>query len=147
VLVVDVRLDTGPLKAMQDKLEKWSNKAVLANAANEIGLLMVRNIVSRTPVKTGGAKGAVHLKSWDHGGATVVGAISYWPALEEGSRAHVIRPKNAKVLAFKGASGTTVFAKKVMHPGTRGVHAFKYGLGDTAGRVAPIIARHMGMAA
>lgn len=40
--------------------------------------------------------------------------------VHEGTRAHVIRPTRAKLLAFKPrGSGRTVFAKVVHHPGTR----------------------------
>lgn len=35
----------------------------------------------------------------------------------EGSRPHVIKPKNAKVLRFAGY-GTIVYARQVYHPGT-----------------------------
>lgn len=37
--------------------------------------------------------------------------------IENGTRAHEIRPKNAKLLRFT-VGGQTVFARKVQHPGT-----------------------------
>lgn len=36
-----------------------------------------------------------------------------------GTRPHVIRPRNAKALRFRGSSGEHVFAGKVNHPGTK----------------------------
>lgn len=38
--------------------------------------------------------------------------------LEEGTRAHIIKPKKASCLRFYGKDGKPVFAKKVQHPGT-----------------------------
>jgi len=47
---------------------------------------------------------------------------------EVNTRAHVIEPKNAKVLALKPKSGRTVlFVKRVNHPGTTGLHNWQYG--------------------
>lgn len=37
----------------------------------------------------------------------------------EGTRPHLIRPKNAKALRFMNANGDVVFARVVRHPGTR----------------------------
>lgn len=42
---------------------------------------------------------------------------------DEGTRAHVIRPRNKKVLRFK-YRGRIVFAREVNHPGTRATHWF-----------------------
>lgn len=39
--------------------------------------------------------------------------------IEEGTPAHVIRPKNAKALRFFGPTGQPVFAREVHHPGTK----------------------------
>ncbi len=43
----------------------------------------------------------------------------YASEVDEGTKPHVIRPKNASVLAFPGKDGGTVFAREVNHPGTR----------------------------
>lgn len=60
-----------------------------------------------------------------------------WGYVNEGTRPHVIRPRTARVLAFRtgyraktrpgrikagsgGASGSTAFAQQVFHPGTEG---------------------------
>jgi len=47
--------------------------------------------------------------------ATVVAKVQ-----ESGSDPYIIRPKNAKVLAFEGKDGKTVFARQVNHPGVKG---------------------------
>lgn len=49
--------------------------------------------------------------------------VNYADAVESGTKPHVIRPKRARVLRFT-ASGAVVFARRVNHPGTAGLHMF-----------------------
>ncbi|UJE15677.1 hypothetical protein SEA_LIGMA_22 [Gordonia phage Ligma] len=42
----------------------------------------------------------------------------YAAAVHEGTRPHIIRPRNASVLKFD-VGGRTIFAREVHHPGTR----------------------------
>ena len=145
-LKIDITVDTSSITKLTTKMSMAADPARRAAAMHELGLLMERNIVARTPRGlTGGAAGSVLLKSWSSAQAMVTGALSYWHPLEEGSRAHIIAPKNAKVLAFRTKSGTKVFARRVKHPGTKGVHAFRDGAKDTAPKVAPIIMKHLGL--
>jgi hypothetical protein len=49
----------------------------------------------------------------------IVGAkAKYALFVHEGTRPHVILPRHAKMLVFKGRSGKMVYATKVNHPGT-----------------------------
>lgn len=48
----------------------------------------------------------------------VTATANYAKFVHDGTRPHVIRPKNARFLVFE-AGGRTVFAKSVNHPGTR----------------------------
>jgi hypothetical protein len=51
---------------------------------------------------------------------SIVGTnVDYAPAIEFGTKPHVIEPKNAKALHFK-IGGVDIFAKKVNHPGFKG---------------------------
>lgn len=50
--------------------------------------------------------------------ATIVFDVDYAQMVNDGTRPHVIRPKNAKVLRFV-VGGRVVYAKVVHHPGTR----------------------------
>lgn len=52
------------------------------------------------------------------------------------TRPHLIRPKNAKVLAFQGNTGT-VFARVVHHPGTRGTKFLTRGAAAAGLTVTP----------
>lgn len=55
-------------------------------------------------------KGSTYRISLSHG-------VEYGEILEEGSKPHIIRPKNKKALYWRGASHPV---KQVNHPGTKG---------------------------
>lgn len=48
--------------------------------------------------------------------------VDYGGILEEGSKAHIITPKNGKALYWKGAAHPV---KQVSHPGTKGFKTFE----------------------
>jgi hypothetical protein len=52
------------------------------------------------------------------GSVTVGSDLEYAAMVNDGTKPHVIRPKNAKVLRFN-VGGQVVFARVVNHPGTR----------------------------
>lgn len=49
---------------------------------------------------------------------TVGSDVEYAAAVNDGTRPHIIRPKNAKALRFR-VGGRIVYARVVHHPGTR----------------------------
>lgn len=63
---------------------------------------------------------------------TIGSDVEYAPMVNDGTRPHVIRPKNAKVLRFK-VGGQTVFARVVHHPGTRAQPFLDRALREVAG--------------
>lgn len=72
------------------------------------------------PFETGNLRSLIKTEvSGDGMSATVSVGAEYGADVEYGTRPHIIRPRNASVLAFPGAGGETVFAKEVRHPGTR----------------------------
>lgn len=78
---------------------------------------------AQTGVRTGANKRDI-TKNWINGTggdlAIRVGAARpYSLAHHEGTRAHIIRARNAKALRFMNKNGDVVFARAVMHPGTR----------------------------
>jgi hypothetical protein len=50
----------------------------------------------------------------------MVAPLFYHRYLDAGTKPHEIRPVKAKFLRFAARDGTIVFAKRVMHPGTKG---------------------------
>ncbi|MCD2263672.1 hypothetical protein K3888_13280 [Dietzia aurantiaca] len=76
----------------------------------------------RAPVDTGQLRNAHRAEDVRVVGMTartaVVADKNYAAAVHDGSRPHLIRPKNKKSLAFK-VGGKTVFAQQVKHPGAK----------------------------
>lgn len=50
--------------------------------------------------------------------AHVFSDVEYAPYVNDGTRPHIIRPKNAKALRFR-VGGQVVYARVVHHPGTK----------------------------
>lgn len=78
---------------------------------------------AQTGVRSGANKRDI-TKNWIAGNAgdlaiRVGAARSYSLLHHEGTRPHVIRPRNARALRFVNARGDVVFARAVRHPGTR----------------------------
>lgn len=73
--------------------------------------------------RTGNLEGAVQSEVTDGGSRGVVslneGVAGYGPCVHEGSGAHVIRPRNKRVLRWPGKGGF-VFSKIAHHPGYKG---------------------------
>lgn len=73
------------------------------------------------PRKTGKFAAGIRYRTFERGddlGVTLSVPAPLGDYITEGTKAHVIRPVSASVLAFE-AGGETVFARYVNHPGTR----------------------------
>jgi len=71
------------------------------------------------PVDTGALVNSISTDiDGDGMGGDVGPTVSYGDEVEYGTQPHIIRPRDARVLAFPGAGGM-VFAREVHHPGTR----------------------------
>lgn len=68
-----------------------------------------RTIATKMGVK---AFGNVHVD--------MIAPLHYHRHLDAGTRPHEIRPVRARFLRFMGRDGSIVFARRVMHPGTKG---------------------------
>jgi hypothetical protein len=99
----------------------------------EVGLIAVREAKGIVPRRTGNLGRTIRIGSLTDTHVEVKAGgqlnVGYAAAVEFGSRPHVIRPRNRKVLAWGGArtlggrvragSRATHFARVVNHPGTR----------------------------
>jgi hypothetical protein len=80
-------------------------------------------------VYSGGLGGVGNLRS------KIGPTVDYAVMVEDGTRPHIIRPRNKRALRFRpGGSGRYVFAKFVRHPGTRPQPFMDRALVETAGR-------------
>lgn len=98
--------------------------AKLAKGIQAAALLGERLVAEGTPVDTGVLRGGVKASARGPLTWVITDPVNYTPMVEEGTRAHEIRPRAAKVLAFS-VGGSKVFARRVRHPGTRGAHMFQ----------------------
>lgn len=113
----DIRIDGG------------ETRVVVQNAGMELLARLSRRVVAQAkvnaPVDTGYMRAQIAADPMVTTGMTVrqtirVGgdAAEYAIYVHEGTRPHVIRPRNKSVLMFNGREGK-VFAREVHHPGTR----------------------------
>lgn len=100
------------LKQPQGEVGRWLRKR---------GTMIQSAAKARVGVKTGALKASIKLihERTVFGQMLTIGSpLSYALVHHEGSRPHVITPKNAKMLRFT-SKGRVVYARTVLHPGTR----------------------------
>jgi hypothetical protein len=116
-----IQLKIPSAKKLQDALKKYPEAASreMAKAIRDATLLLEGNVAKEAPVKTGNLRGRIsHRISPTRG--EVFTTVKYAQAVHEGTRPHIIRPRRAKALRFRGGDGKFIFAKSVNHPGTKG---------------------------
>lgn len=105
-------------------------KSALAASPGVRRALLIRGVAVQTEAKkrlnetprrinTGRLRNSIQLQELFARGLPVVRVgtnVSYGLIIHNGSRPHVIRPRNASVLAWQGPNGM-IFARSVMHPG------------------------------
>ncbi len=100
---------TGPQSSAVSLIAKLQRRVVL-------------NAKQRSPVDKGVLRNSHRADPIIVRGMEVTGSVtataSYAAAVHEGTRAHVIRPRNKRMLSWQGPSGQ-VFRRQVQHPGTR----------------------------
>lgn len=109
-----IRLDRAALnRQMQD-----ASRRELEIAARQV----VNRAKVLAPVDTGRLRASIRVESrrtFTFRSVFTVGSdVEYAAMVNDGTRPHVIRPRNAQVLRFR-VGGRVVFAKVVNHPGTR----------------------------
>ena len=116
----NVKLDIN-LKLINKELQEVEKQTLIGfresveNTVEEI----YRDILKNIPYKTGALKRSVNIIYKKQGQeATIEATAKHASFVEYGTRAHIIRPKSKKALAFNSGNKMT-FAKKVNHPGTK----------------------------
>lgn len=116
-----------------DWIEQLEDK-VVQNILNRLGNRSSGKLAAgvRSEVKevSGRIEGRVYIED-----------VAYARAQEQGASipAHIIRPREAKVLAFIGATGDKVFATRVFHPG--GQIPATWFMKDAYREMGPLISR------
>lgn len=95
-----------------------------AAVARSVRDTMVLGLVAAAPFASGATHAAIKGTVSDHGRRYVITLVAPTPQAvftNTGTRAHVIRPRSKRALAFT-AGGVRVVVAKVNHPGTPATH-------------------------
>jgi HK97 gp10 family phage protein len=119
-------LDLSPLGQALSALEQNLDTAMAA-ALHDAGSMVANEARSNHAFtdRTGALSRSIHAQPVD-GSFTgrnltvdVVADTPYARFVEDGTRAHEIRARNARTLKFRGRDGRWVFRRRVQHPGTK----------------------------
>lgn len=93
----------------------------IGRLAQQCDDILLNELRSEAPVRTGHFRDSIHSVQHGSQGRIVLEYRAMDPLdrfIIEGTKPHEIVPVSGKALAFVGANGETVFAKRVSHPGT-----------------------------
>lgn len=138
-----ITVDTKQAAALLKRYMPPESTRRIRAGLTEAALYLERQVVRRTPKKTGALAASIHGRVVGPFSAEVKTSLEYGSIVEEGSRPHAIVPRRAKVLAFD-AGGGRVFVRRVRHPGTKGRHMFRDAAAASGSAVAGIVSRHLG---
>ena len=100
---------------LSDEVEE-DVKKVVKNSAFNIEKNAKSNLTKNKSVDTGHLRRGISTDIKGLGATIHTSNIKYARGVEEGTRSHIIRPKNKKALYWKGAKHPV---KKVNHPGSK----------------------------
>lgn len=135
-----VQLQGAGLAGLRRLLDPAEHERRMHAAMTESVALGVRRVVARTPKKTGALMGSIGGQVESSVVGIVRSSLGYAPFVEEGTRPHIIRPRNAKALFWPGAAHPVKF---VHHPGTTGVGMFRQTAAEMGPLVGAIFAKHL----
>jgi hypothetical protein len=119
-LQVQFRVCGDHFLAWADRIKREAPE-VFDSLLEQSGELMQRIMRDKAPVRTGKLRDSIQIRKGQN--AVEVGpnlsAAPYASFVEFGTGPHMIFPAGSRALRFE-ASGRTVFARYVRHPGTRG---------------------------
>lgn len=107
-------------------LDRASLRRTFSGASRRELRIAAGQVVNRAkifaPVDTGRLRASVDYRTSSFFSlrpkAHVFSDVEYAPFVNDGTRPHIIRPKNAKALRFR-VNGQVVYARVVHHPGTK----------------------------
>ena len=121
--MISITLDLGNVPSVLAALASAKTMQKVVNAAAESYADDMHDFIdakkSFTP-RTGQLQQSINWEPNGNGSATVYAQADYAGFVEEGTKAHVIRPKNRKALRFPVGGGAGFgFAKVINHPGSK----------------------------
>jgi hypothetical protein len=118
------------LKGLPQLLSRFNAIKPNERLMRDLALSAVREQKIEVPRRTGNLGRSIRIGRVTPNEAQTIASASYALYVHEGTKAHDIRPKNRKALAFPAAGSSTLggrvrsggrvrFAKRVRHPGTK----------------------------
>ena len=147
--LMSLDLDTKDLKRELKRMHNSNRKRMMKGVGSILEKGVKTNILSQRLVNTGKYLSSIHFHDATENEVSVSDGVDYGYILEVGSKPHPITPKDKKALTIPRAGGrivtrggkkktsfkyggktiirNVIFAKKVMHPGTKAYHPFMKG--------------------
>lgn len=97
----------------------------------QIGAAVLKNIDSRTPYKTGQLVRGNSFEVMGNDAVAFSNDVYYASYVHNGTKPHVIRPKNSPILVFEINGQTIITSKPVNHPGTKAQPFITQGIDDS----------------
>lgn len=97
-------------------LSEGEVETFIAKFKGYLGYLVTARLSERCPVDKGFLRNSINFEITEQG--ITISMADYGKYVEFGTAPHIIKAKNGQALKFE-MNGKTVFAKSVVHPGTR----------------------------
>ncbi|NPV70292.1 MAG: HK97 gp10 family phage protein [Firmicutes bacterium] len=130
-----IEIDLSELGALREKV-----MGALGGAFRMMALDLWGNIREEAPVRHGRLAGSWEIEQVDDLDWRIRSAVSYALAVNQGSKPHEIRPRNAKSLRFV-VGNQVIFAKRVRHPGTEANPYIDRAISRTEKRIDEFVGR------
>lgn len=112
--------------------------ALIGDTLERSSLTVEAGVKEEAPVKRGTLRRSITHRVELRALRAIVGTnLDYAPAVNNGSKAHIIRPKTKRALFWKGARHPV---RSVRHPGTKGGRFMERGLEKKRGDVEAVMA-------
>lgn len=120
--MININVDLGNVPSVLAALADTGNAQRVVNAMAERYVTEVHDFIDAgrgfTP-HTGQLQQSINWHPNGNGAATVYANADYAEAVEFGTAAHVIRPRDRRALRFPAGGGSFGFARVINHPGSR----------------------------
>lgn len=120
------------MAALNRRLDAVASGRGRREILTRVALSAVAYSKEEAPVKTGNLRRTIHVASVSDTSATIAVSANYARFVHQGTRAHVIKPRRARILRWPNGAGARrltgtartgtrdfVFARVVHHPGTK----------------------------
>lgn len=135
----------------QKQIVQTTKREVPKRAIQRATALVVRRVKIKIKekglIRSGNYRRSVNAVVRKIAGDVWTGAVGTWVHyaewLEDGTRPHIISPRNGKRLVFAGKDGKIVSVPYVYHPGTKAYKVFTESIGESFDEIVAIIVEEL----